>query len=1026
MSADDDDEFWFNDDFIATIENVVKKAEEASAARHGGTPTPHSSAAVPSHSGNLRPGESGTPFPSAHGTHHVSEFLSSRPSDCSVAPAARDFNSGAISRGLHGDSTIADLRGIPHPSLQEVPVSLQARRGINAVGEDIVGHYGELMAEKDGMISILRSRVQEAERQLDELHNRVGPQNMSHPSIYQQQIELERLSAQLMFKDHEIIEGQRARAEKEELLKDALAETAILKAELEQLKKSRPTGAELKRPRNEADMDLLDNDPYFSEDGIAFPPESLRNRNGPSKPNQDPWSPPWVPEGVPESEGNATTGLRLAPQEEPPNIETLNVRAGGNGSVSLNGGRESTKTDTLQANESHKRGISRRTGTTTTDRSDGEELPAIEQLNGQLSRTSDMYYSLQHLWGLKGVRNDGISLLSKLYASCRQDLYILFSNGESQVVKNPRSSNRGKEGQIEGGTISEKLHTALAKVANGLAHPQIIIKPLLEFCKLENVNLVGSALHVLRCILQHDSSCRQSLLLRRNQQRSDCQVQPCSSCETLDGEKIAEEKGWFIQGFSNGGSNLRVGFSVLFSSPRVKVHPQAGDNFGQHTHGGGVLTENGVDNGGQEPPRGSDHLQRQVSHHGEAGFNSSVSAGDMNLSVKWMLDLALTSLSSNVKFEAVANLGVLVMHSEPLTERSKFGPLLCHGALDLLLKESARAEIQLQAVRIVHLLLHCPAIIERFCAAYDDEEKTMLHSNLVNEGGAGIPPDLEHQADNPPADGHNQGISGVQPLEKLNLAVRSAPQRSSYTELSKVKLLEALTECLKHTGNNPQGYALHRSVIRLLAFIMAFGDAGAATLMRAGAACEDPELGTTCNDHSKEERVLGGESASGQNIAGDGSGLAHLKGPDLGDKENGIPIGMVDESVDDSEKPQNIPQRLLALIDSELDAEEREEWNDPSIAEERDHLIHEAVTLLCSLSSDAVQSPVVLGHLISNKEMARLTLSVTNRLVSRKSHSWAGQKSLAPNELDIAELARGLRGRVLRTLDETSPFSRNS
>lgn len=89
----------------------------------------------------------------------------------------------------------------------------------------------------------------------------------------------------------------------------------------------RQTGAELKRPRNEADMD-------FSGDAIAFPRESMRNPCGVSMLNQDRWSPPWMPEGVPEPAGNTTTGLHLTPQEESPNIETLKLRIEGNGEPS--------------------------------------------------------------------------------------------------------------------------------------------------------------------------------------------------------------------------------------------------------------------------------------------------------------------------------------------------------------------------------------------------------------------------------------------------------------------------------------------------------------------------------------------------------------------------------------------------------------------------------------------------------------------------------------------------------------------
>lgn len=132
-----------------------------------------------------------------------------------------------------------------------------------------------------------------------------------------------------------------------------------------------------------------------------------------------------------------------------------------------------------------------------------------------------------------------------------------------------------------------------------------------------------------------------------------------------------------------------------------------------------------------------------------------------------------------------------------------------------------------------------------------------------------------------------------------------------------------------------QEIVLHRSVIKLLSFILAFGESGTAVLMQAGSSCEDLELGKTYTDDSKLEGVLGGEGASGQHLVDGGSGSTHLKGQDLDDKGNGIPIILVDDSVDDSERAQSIPQRLLSLINSELEIEEREEWSEPCISEHR-------------------------------------------------------------------------------------------
>lgn len=120
-----------------------------------------------------------------------------------------------------------------------------------------------------------------------------------------------------------------------------------------------------------------------------------------------------------------------------------------------------------------------------------------------------------------------------------------------------------------------------------------------------------------------------------------------------------EGKGWCI---SYSGPQSKGKQSVpVFSSPRIVARPL------------GIHKETATRNIAREQPEqqpDSTGVQEAVQSPGNRVQHEK---GTRSLSpfVKWLLDLSMCSLSSAVRFEAIAIIGLLVMHSEPSVDRAQ-------------------------------------------------------------------------------------------------------------------------------------------------------------------------------------------------------------------------------------------------------------------------------------------------------------------------------------------------------------------
>jgi hypothetical protein len=254
-------------------------------------------------------------------------------------------------------------------------------------------------------------------------------------------------------------------------------------------------------------------------------------------------------------------------------------------------------------------------------------------------------------------------------------------------------------------SVGSKLHDALAKVANSLMPSATILGPLLEYCNCDNADLVQSALHVLRCVLRQDSFCRDKVLARKIPVGGNVSnSRPLGISDSFNRLDIAfEGRGWHMPSIHM--RQQQIGALPVFSSPRVVCGRSKMQDV-EVTKDGIIIYHGKINEEEQDEAR--------AMHIGNDAEVDMASSSDLNPFVEGLLDMATHSSNFGIRFNAIVIIVLLVAHTEPVSERAQFGSLLWCERLASVLKETAGeiagVGIQLQAIRLVQLLLHCPVL----------------------------------------------------------------------------------------------------------------------------------------------------------------------------------------------------------------------------------------------------------------------------------------------------------------------------
>lgn len=833
--------------------------------------------------------------------------------------------------------------------------------------------------KEEKLVCELRQRLLQAEQELNELRKKAVKPIVVTSSTTEQ--ELERLRAQILFKDQEILEARRAGTEKSEQLRRVISEVEELRKgseERKQVKWQSEPSAQVKH-REEGRRDDVPRISKTSRPDIAGSQGSQ---------DQDLWYPPWRLSGPPELLQGASKLKNTSPEaiqsqstsldrEDPSIVGELKYRTLDNGCTSSNQKEIKSGSSQLQQEETAR--------PSTYDRNNqSKKETIIERATENRSWEHICPDKLLKIWCSGNMRGESLGLLSKIFTVCQADMKVLLSmdvggagyrkkqNKHMGVSKT--NANVAKETALDsfvdrtevdlGGSGEPDLYSILAKMASGLVSSWNFFMAVLEICESDNMRVSESALRVLHCILIHDESC-QNELFRRNSLQPPVknELQKLVTAESLSKDAVDSHVGSrAFRDLLSTASPMHV-FKAYLSSPRVYWYTK-------------------VSSGCQINEQDMSHKKCRIfpmtngSPQEEYSGCTSFAEGNYDtwLSIIFarILFKAVKGSSQAVRITAMSILVVLVLNTEPIDQRKHFGFILFDGSIASLLRKSAGLDVRLQAVRLVHIVLHCPPVLRKLCAAEEELPKE-LAPTVLRQGWE--------------VDGHiQQDLECNSRPEEVELCLQKGKQVESHSDAaernaernSRIELLEGLISCLLHVGSSFKTYSLQRNALRVLTFIATSGQKGAAFLLAK-------KVDFAMEGNPKEAKE--------------------------GDKDKVSPAIILG----------SLPVHLIALLDQELKAEEEEETcfvKRKVEIEERECVIHEALTLLCRLASHPVKSSTTLMAITADKAIARLSISVTNRLISRGALSEAPklQDKRAVSATDMIELSRGLRRRILASV----------
>lgn len=978
-----DEEDWDLD----LIHDLVRKEEEAIAAKRDGQ-LQLASSIPPS------PSQVAAPLVGIEDIASLSSWRNSSPDHSSSVGRSCNVNLPVQGR-YHRDNDSSmegpskgNLDASRHNSMSQTPSagrSVLPRKAPEAHYQSM-GHdhswTAQPLMERDYLISELRTRLFQADQELSQLRRKAMPK-MGAPSSTLQQKEIERLKAQVLFKDQELLEARRACADKSEQLKRIVSE-------IEYLRKESGEVEQIRQWMDHSDakhMEETKRDNVQRSVGIST--SDAATNTGVQDP--DHWLPPWTIGGTSDllqvaPRGGASVAQNTSlDREDSLVVAELKARTFDNGSTSMSQKESRLGSGFLQVPEICPRNALMPSAWGFNNR--GEQFTfstlAREVEKRTLGQSPKCLRKLLKIWSSGNVKRDCSELISKLFAVCQADMQVLLSIGLdkagcSRMSRNKEIQNTDKKVASDlnedskevflGSTGALELHFILAKMANGLASSWTLFMAVVELCTLESVPVVESALRVLHCILIHDCNCRSELFggsyFESSKKKEGWMLSPLS----FPGPEAPQ-----LKDLLGAQSSLRVVedrssavdpkqmLRSHFSSPRV--YCQIG---GSETC---QVKEHDILHNREECKAMDTH--KVNGFQGKQGktfpFGKSMQGTSAKKLFGCVFSIVLKGASQSIRVEAMAILNVLVMDTEPMIQRAHFGSVLFDGSITSLFRKHAGLDVQVQAVRLVHIILHCPLVLQMLCASEDTAHDFAIVTGQVLEGNNCI-------QDGENNDGNMEGESGCNDIRTQAEFAKYSRKADSD---SKAEVLEGLISCLHYNSGSLQEYALRRSALRVLAFVATSGHKGAATLLATKATFfKEGSIKQANKERIKDEELS-------TEIAG------------------------------------SLPVHLISLLDKELRIEEEDDCSlRMAEGEERDCLIREALTLICRLASHPTQSTVTLAAVTVSKALTRLSICITNRLISRSSLYEISKPEYKSVVLpsDMVDLARGLRRRILASV----------
>ncbi|XP_020114683.1 uncharacterized protein LOC109728638 [Ananas comosus] len=349
-----------------------------------------------------------------------------------------------------------------------------------------------------------------------------------------------------------------------------------------------------------------------------------------------------------------------------------------------------------------------------------------------------MSEKLLSIWGGGNNKRTRGDLRKEFLVSCSEDLFALFRcMRQSEIDANCCTSDSALHD-----TLSQ-LHATVTKMHNGSGQIHTLIEALLGLCASENVFIVDRSLRVLHSILRHLLS-SEVLSNRKNS----------VLVEQSPADNVKDE--WEI-----GKKQLLAVFNDIEKG------------LDEHENPGSILT-NIRESDAQDPFSKVDVFYKKSTF---IPFRSWISIFNL------VQRVAVKNSKESIRTEALSIMILILMCSDPITEREKFGPMPLLESVHQLLQKEVGLVVQKQAVHLLFLLLNCPKMLTLFCT-----------------GGKGVTTET--------AEGQN---------DVLQQALSS--------------ILEDLSECLVRGETGTLELKLRREVILLLAYIASHGRSGFEVLL---------------------------------------------------------------------------------------------------------------------------------------------------------------------------------------------------
>ncbi|WOK94960.1 hypothetical protein Cni_G03665 [Canna indica] len=343
------------------------------------------------------------------------------------------------------------------------------------------------------------------------------------------------------------------------------------------------------------------------------------------------------------------------------------------------------------------------------------------------------------------------NMISRLLVSCTADFCVLFrcmsmtSNTDldchaDENLSHVTSHHDGNSiVSIDASKVSRdsRLYAILTKMHNGMAQLHELLETLLDICTLENVFVVHRSLRILHTILQHLLSYNKRTIKRKN---------------VLVGQPLND----------------------MNEDPSLQDWNQIMDNHHRST-------SNENENSGSVTADARYFDLENLYLDQEKIHNIKFLSSEKLVSIfKSMQFIVLRNTKECVRVEALRVMILIMMESNPNTERNKFGLITLLEVVPRLLQKEAGLHVKKHALQLLFLLLNCPKML-------------MLFSN-----GSKDSPYLTETVDS----------NNVALIEAVTL------------------ILEGLSECLLSTGTGNLEVKLRKQSIILLAYVASCGKSG--------------------------------------------------------------------------------------------------------------------------------------------------------------------------------------------------------